>query len=456
MSETSWPALSIRECLAESFAGEWGAEPLPGNARVLRATDIDDDGHVIGSGALRRLPIGKLTSRQLEDGDILLEGSGGGPDKPVGRVAFFDAAAHQDPAVCSNFFKTLRPNRRVAEPRFLWRKLMWFYRQPMLLTFQQQTTGIINLKFEEYLNAAIEVPDDLAEQRAIAQILDTLDTAIRETEALIDKLKAVKQGLLHDLLTRGIDANGQLRPPQSEVPQLYKESPLGWIPKEWEAGKVSNYLESEQGIKPGPFGSSIKKESYAETGFKVYGQEQVISGDQDFGDYFVPLRKYQELQDFSVKAGDVLISLVGTIGKVLVLKAPLQDGLINPRLMRLRPDQRIANSEFVGFLVASDFFVSQVFANAGGGTMPVINKRIISGIHAPVVPLTEQIAILKVKAAIDRRIDSEHLALAKLREQKSGLMDDLLTGRVRVTPLLESVQQAAAQIVQQAVGQMGA
>lgn len=77
--------------------------------------------------------------------------------------------------------------------------------------------------------------------------------------------------------------------------------------------------------------------------------------------------------------------------------------------------------------------------------MPVINKRIISGIHAPVVPLTEQIAILKVKAAIDRRIDSELLALAKLREQKSGLMDDLLTGRVRVTPLLESVQQAAAQ-----------
>lgn len=63
------------------------------------------------------------------------------------------------------------------------------------------------------------------------EILDTLDTAIRETEALIDKLKAVKQGLLHDLLNRGIDANGQLRPQQSEAPQLYKVSPLGWIPR---------------------------------------------------------------------------------------------------------------------------------------------------------------------------------------------------------------------------------
>ena len=69
----------------------------------------------------------------------------------------------------------------------------------------------------------------------IAAVLDTLDTAIHETEAIIAKLKAVKQGLLHDLLTRGIDANGELRPPQAEAPHLYKESPLGWIPKEWDA-----------------------------------------------------------------------------------------------------------------------------------------------------------------------------------------------------------------------------
>lgn len=81
-----------------------------------------------------------------------------------------------------------------------------------------------------------EVPS--AQQQKIAQILDTLDTAIHETEAIIAKLKAVKQGLLHDLLTRGIAANGELRPPQAEAPHLYKESPLGWIPIEWDAPKL--------------------------------------------------------------------------------------------------------------------------------------------------------------------------------------------------------------------------
>jgi hypothetical protein len=76
-------------------------------------------------------------------------------------------------------------------------------------------------RFDEYLSA-----------NSKRSVLDTLDTAIHETEAIIAKLKAVKQGLLHDLLTRGIAANGELRPPQAEAPHLYKASPLGWIPKE--------------------------------------------------------------------------------------------------------------------------------------------------------------------------------------------------------------------------------
>jgi len=67
----------------------------------------------------------------------------------------------------------------------------------------------------------------------IAEVLDTLDAAIRGTEAVVAKLRAMKQGLLHDLLTRGIDANGDLRPPHPEAPHLYHHTPLGWLPKEW-------------------------------------------------------------------------------------------------------------------------------------------------------------------------------------------------------------------------------
>lgn len=278
----------------------------------------------------------------------------------------------------------------------------------------------------------------LPQQTLIADVLDTLDTTIRRTEAIIAKLKLVKQGLLHDLLTRGIDANGELRPPQSQAPHLYKPTPLGWIPKEWDAGVIADYLDSRDGIKPGPFGSSLKKESYAASGFKVYGQEQVIAGDQDIGDYFVPSRKFLELQDFAVAANDVLVSLVGTIGKVLVLKDPLRPGLINPRLMRLRPNLSTAIPEFVELLLTSTSFVRQVVSRAGGGTMPVLNKTIISRILVPKVPVGEQRSIVNVTFATDVRCLREMDGLNKLALEKSALMDDLLTGHVRVTPLLEA------------------
>jgi type I restriction enzyme S subunit len=93
---------------------------------------------------------------------------------------------------------------------------------------------------------------DVGEQRKFAEVLDTLDTTIRQTEAIIEKLTQVKQGLLHDLLARGIDANGELRPPQSQAPHLYKDSPLGWIPREWDASAVAAEFDVCSGITIGP------------------------------------------------------------------------------------------------------------------------------------------------------------------------------------------------------------
>ncbi|MDZ7848133.1 MAG: restriction endonuclease subunit S [Owenweeksia sp.] len=91
----------------------------------------------------------------------------------------------------------------------------------------------------------------LPQQRKIARILSTCDAVIEKTEAAIAKYRALKQGLMHDLFTRGIDLNtGHLRPKYEEAPELYKparlsggESELGWIPKEWEVKNIQSYLQ---------------------------------------------------------------------------------------------------------------------------------------------------------------------------------------------------------------------
>ena len=83
---------------------------------------------------------------------------------------------------------------------------------------------------------------DQPQQRKIARILTTVDNLIEKTEALIAKYQAIKQGMMHDLFTRGVDAHGHLRLPYEEAPELYKPSELGWIPREWRATTVGHEL----------------------------------------------------------------------------------------------------------------------------------------------------------------------------------------------------------------------
>ncbi len=430
---------SIGDCVDLSFAGEWGAEPNPSNAVVLRATDIDDAGNVTGAGAARSVPVSKLRAKQLQDGDILLEGSGGGPGKPVGRVALFEAKAHSDPAICSNFFRTLRPRRSAVNERFLWRKLGWFYTQPALLSLQQQTTGIINLKFAEYLDARIDLPAQLSEQAKIAEVLDTLDTTIRQTEAIIEKLKQVKQGLLHDLLTRGIDANGELRPPQSQAPHLYKDSPLGWVPSEWGMRSVEEVAES---IVDGPFGSNLKTEHYVSVpGVRVVRLQNIGTGEYNDDDRaYVADQKALSLARNNVVAGDVLVAALGDdrhpVGRACCYPDGLQAAVNKADCFRLRPRGEVAIAEFVMWSLNGDTARRQIRRFEQGVTMQRINLGNLRRVVLVLPDLVEQKAMCQRLEAIDKTVAANESLLLKSLLQKSGLMDDLLTGRVRVTPLL--------------------
>jgi type I restriction enzyme S subunit len=438
MPESGWVDRSIGDCLESSFAGEWGAEPNPGNAVVLRATDIDDEGHVVGGGATRSIPKTKLRAKQLQHGDILLEGSGGGPDKPVGRVALFDADANSAPAICSNFFKTLRPKRSVVNERFLWRKLGWFYNQPALLALQQQTTGIINLKFSEYLDARFEVPVELPEQTKIAQILDALDTTICQTEAIIEKLKQVKQGLLHDLLTRGIDANGELRPAQSEAPHLYKESVLGWIPREWEARRLEELLSGDDpAMRSGPFGSALLKSELVKSGLPLLGIDNVHV-ERFVSDFtrFVTEKKFNELSRYAVRPYDLMITIMGTVGRCCLVPEDVGRALSSKHTWTITLDKAKYSPLLAMLQINYSPWVLRQFAkDEQGGIMAAIRSETLRTLSLPTPSIDEQLEIETRMRAVSDRIDIESAVFRKLLLEKAGLMDDLLTGRVRVTPL---------------------
>ncbi|MGI0016749.1 MAG: restriction endonuclease subunit S, partial [Nitrososphaera sp.] len=229
----------------------------------------------------------------------------------------------------------------------------------------------------------VSIPKKKDVQSKIAEVLSTVDRAIEQTEALIAKYQRIKTGLMHDLLTRGIDEHGQLRDPATHK---FKDSPLGMIPESWEATDIDGLVVPGEGIKPGPFGSSIKKEFYTANGFRVYGQEQVITGTLKIGSYYIPESLYTKLSSFAVRENDILISLVGTAGKVLVVRKPFEPGIINPRLIRLRPKTELNDVEFLKHLFISPIVKTQFDNISQGGTMPVLSGKSFRQLLLPQPP----------------------------------------------------------------------
>ena len=164
------------------------------------------------------------------------------------------------------------------------------------------------------------------------------------------------------------------------------ELPAQWVTASFDqlAAPVANAL------KAGPFGSALKKEFYATEGYKIYGQEQVIGQDANLGDYYIAEQKYLELQSCAAKPGDLLISLVGTIGKVLILPPGCKAGIINPRLIKLTLNSNVIAAEYVSLLLQAPWVRDFLFAQSHGTTMDVLNLTILRSLPIPVPPLAEQ------------------------------------------------------------------
>lgn len=418
-----WATEPLGASFERHFPGEWGDNPdkKAPNACVLRSTNLDEEAHVdLATGAPRLISASKIAERGLLDGDILLEASGGGPGKPVGRVALFKDDGN-GPYLCSNFFRALRP-KSTRDPGFLTWRLHWLHRQPKIWVFQQQTTGIINLKYRDYFAHEIEVPP-LPEQRRIAEILDTLDEAIRKTEQVIKKLQQMKQGLLHDLLTRGINEHGELRDPQRH-PEQFKDSPLGRIPKEWEVASLGSrlsFITDYRGYTP----------PYIDEGIAVISAENVGDGEIKSTTKWISEKTYRETttRGFS-EAGDTLFTTEAPVAAV----ARIPDDQIyrlTRRVIALRPDERMTKA-FLFWLVHWNKLRGAWVGKTHGSTVPRILKPDILGLLVGVPPLREQVVAAATLDELEARRNGARAELSKLRTLKQGLMDDLLTGRVRV------------------------
>ena len=161
-------------------------------------------------------------------------------------------------------------------------------------------------------------------------------------------------------------------------------------PKGWEIQKLVDLCVPKIGLKAGPFGSALKKESYTNFGFRIYGQEQVIAGTLSVGDYYISDTKFSQLSSCAVEPGDLLISLVGSIGNTLVVPDEFEPGIINPRLIRIRTNKDLLAPLYLQWVLKQDSLQNVLGRRSHGGTMPVLNASMLKELRIPVPPLAFQ------------------------------------------------------------------
>jgi type I restriction enzyme S subunit len=231
----------------------------------------------------------------------------------------------------------------------------------------------------------------LAEQRRIAEVLDRAEALRAKRRAALAQLNALTQSLFLDLFGDPVTNS-----------------------KAWKRFEMTEAVVGKYGIKAGPFGSSLKKEDYAESGYRIYGQEQVIAGRFDIGDYYIGERKYQQLKSCAVAEGDLLVSLVGSFGKVLVVPAGIEPGIINPRLLKITPNQTLVTPGFLASLLQHPTVQAEFQRVAHGGTMGILNAGLLKQLKVILPPIPLQREFARRVTAVEALKTAQRASLAEL------------------------------------------
>jgi len=265
------------------------------------------------------------------------------------------------------------------------------------------------------------------EQSKIADIFDTIDIAIAHTSSLIAKLKQMKAGLLHDLLTRGLDENGELRDAIGH-PEQFKDSPLGQIPKEWE---VRTMEEITTKIVDGVHKTPV----YVESGIPFLTVENLTAGigiSLKNVRYVTPSAHAEFFKRADPRPGDVLVSKDGTLGIARIVTDDLPEFSIFVSVAQLRPSEALVLPSFICTFFETGEYERQLGHRSAGTGLKHIHLEHFRAFQLAVPPIAEQHRISKVLNSHDIRIRTEEAYRDKLKLQKKGLMHDLLTGKVRV------------------------
>ena len=259
---------------------------------------------------------------------------------------------------------------------------------------------------------SIMIPSSFEEQDRLSDFLNQLDDTIALHQRKLDLLKEQKKGYLQKMFPK----NGK------KVPELR----FAGFADDWELRKIEDILKNIKGsMKIGPFGSALKKEYYVEKGIKVYTQENIFKNDFSLGNYYITEDKYLELQSCELIPGDIVISMMGTIGACSVFPETSEKGIMNSHLLRLQTNDS-SLAEYIALQIKdSPFIKQQILKLSVGSIMSGLSSTVVKKLKFPIPSIEEQRKIYLFFKQLDDTIALHQRKLDLLKEQKKGFLQKM-------------------------------
>ena len=363
-----WETRTLND-ICECYNGLWtGKKPPFQKVGVIRNTNFTKDGK-LDDREIVYLDVeqSQFSKRKLQFGDIILEKSGGGPKQPVGRVIIFDKL--DGDFSFSNFTSVLRVvDKKVIDFTYLHRFLFHCYISGDTEKMQSHSTGIRNLKFEEYKSTKIPLPP-LAVQKEIVSILDeafaVIDKAKENAEKNLQNAKEIFDSISHTIFSNPDEAWKTL-----DLSTLLEK---GWIISHLDGNHGSFYPKKEEFVKTGvPYISA-----------NCFDNDNI---DMSLAKYLTPERASVFTKGVA-KNQDVLFAHNATVGPVALLKTNEQKVILSTSLTYYRCNPDFILPAYLVHFMKSRYFVdqySQIMRQSTRNQIPITKQREFYHIIPPI------------------------------------------------------------------------
>lgn len=389
------------EITGKALSGEWGTDDETGDGiPVLRTTNFTNEGVVDYRNVVTRtITKKKIEEKYLRKGDIIIEKSGGSDKQPVGRVIFFDGP--EQTYLFNNFTGLLRVKDQTTwYPRYVFYSMYSNYRRGGTRAFENKTTGLHNLKTDDYVSRYEVSETSMENQMEICERLDRLYGIIKMRQQELQKLDELIRARFVEMF--GNPANNE---------KGFIKAPMGdYMTVLTDFSSNGSYKTLDSGV------TMYDEPNYA----WMVRTTDLESGDMTAIKY-IDEEAYELLAKSKIYGGEIIMNKIGSAGKIYLMPQIDTPASLGRNAFMFRYDERI-NVKFLYHLLTSEYGQREIQQYVRGAVTKTITKNDVRAVLIIVPPIELQNEF----ESFVKQVDKSKVAVQKALDETQILFDSLM------------------------------